>query len=196
MNGGSNSSIPVYLTASGGNAGSGTNSTILLMAALGSCNTVNSSTYVVVNEVTTVAAAYALGPFMSQSNPTQIGYPASSSVGIQHAFTTAANLANIGAGAANAVTPNGKGAIPYSTIDTLADILAYCVNWIVFGFWKQLQHAVQRCVQLLGQFVGHELSFAYEYVDEQYVILRLPSTSRLALTIYRAVEKALFVAAC
>ncbi len=128
VNGGSNSSIPVYLTASGGNAGSGTNSTILLMAALGSCNTINSSTYVVVNEVTTVAAAYALGPFMSQSNPTQIGYPASSSVGIQHAFTTAANLANIGAGAANAVTPNGKGAIPYSTIDTLADILAYCVN--------------------------------------------------------------------
>ncbi|MGA1982267.1 MAG: hypothetical protein ABSG84_07325 [Acidobacteriaceae bacterium] len=125
---GSNLSTPVYVTSAGGNAGGGTNSTILLTAALGPCNTITTSTFVYIDEVTTVAAAYALGPFMNPANPTQIGYPAGSSVGIQHAFTTAGNLANITAGAVNAVTPNGKGAIPYSTIDTLADILAYCVN--------------------------------------------------------------------
>jgi sugar lactone lactonase YvrE len=124
---GSNSSIPVYITSSGGNAGSGTNGTILLMAALGPCNNINTSTFVNINEVTTVAAAYALGQFMNPANPAQIGY-LSSQTGIQNAFTTAGNLANVSAGTANALTPNGNGAIPQTEINTLADILASCVN--------------------------------------------------------------------
>jgi sugar lactone lactonase YvrE len=127
VGGGSNSSTPVYVTSSGGNAGAGTNSAILLMAALGACNSVNTSTFVNVNEVTTVVAAYALGPFMSPSNPTQIGY-LSTTMGIQHAFATAGNLVNTNTGLAYSLTPNGNGSIPQTEINTLADILAYCVN--------------------------------------------------------------------
>ena len=124
---GSNSSMPVYITSSGGDAGAGVNGAILLVAALGSCNTINTSTFVNINEVTTVAAAYALGQFMNPANPAQIGY-LSSQTGIQDAFTTAGNLANVTAGTASALTPNGNGAIPQTEINTLADILAYCVN--------------------------------------------------------------------
>ena len=127
VSGGTNSSAPVYITSSGGDAGGGANSAIVLMAALGSCNNVNTSTFVQINEVTTVAAAYALGPFMNPANPTQIGY-LSSQTGIQNAFTTAGNLASISNGTANALTPNGNGSIPQAEINTLADILAYCVN--------------------------------------------------------------------
>jgi hypothetical protein len=124
---GANLSTPVYLTSSGGDAGSGTNSSILLMAALGPCNSINTSTFVNIDEVTTVAAAYALGQFMNPANPAQIGY-LTSQTGIQHAFTTAGNLVNIGAGTASALTPNGNGSIPQAEINTLANILAYCVN--------------------------------------------------------------------
>jgi hypothetical protein len=127
VNSGSNSSIPVYITSTGGNAGSGTNSAILLMAALGSCNNINASTFVNIDEVTTVAAAYALGQFMNPANSAQIGY-LSNQTGIQNAFTTAGNLVNIGTGTASALTPNGNGSIPQTEINTLADILASCVN--------------------------------------------------------------------
>ena len=129
VNSGSNSSIPVYITSTGGTANptTGVNGAILLMAALGPCNSINTSTFVNIDEVTTVAAAYALGQFMNPANPAQIGY-LTSQTGIQHAFTTAGNLVNIGAGTASALTPNGNGAVPQLEINTLADILAYCVN--------------------------------------------------------------------
>jgi hypothetical protein len=127
VNSGSNSSIPVYITSTGGDAGSGTNTAILLMAALGPCNNINAATFVNIDEVTTVAAAYALGQFMNPANSAQIGY-LSSQTGIQNAFTTAGNLVNIGTGTASALTPNGNGSIPQTEINTLADILASCVN--------------------------------------------------------------------
>ena len=60
------SNTPVYLTATGGNPGlSGTvdNTYIALVAALGPCNDLSGSTNIIVNEVTTVAAAWALAPF-------------------------------------------------------------------------------------------------------------------------------------
>jgi hypothetical protein len=64
----------VYLTASGGNTGAGANGNLLLMAALGSCDSlynvtgsgkVYSGPGVWVDEVTTVAAAYSLANFMT-----------------------------------------------------------------------------------------------------------------------------------
>lgn len=127
VSGGTNSTMPVYITASGGSSSGGANSAIVLMAALGPCNNVNTSTFVFINEVTTVVAAYALGPFMNPANPTQIGY-LTSGTGIQNAFTTAGNLANSSTGTAYSLTPFGNGAIPQAEINTLADILAYCVN--------------------------------------------------------------------
>jgi len=57
------SSNQVYLVASGGNPGqaAGTNNTALVMvAALGSCSNLASTKFISVNELTTVAAAWAL----------------------------------------------------------------------------------------------------------------------------------------
>ena len=59
-------SSQVYVEAIGGNPGlaAGTNNAALaMMAALGSCGSLNSGTYIFLNEVTTVGAAYALGQF-------------------------------------------------------------------------------------------------------------------------------------
>jgi hypothetical protein len=53
----------LYLVASGGNAGNGTNSNINLMTALGSCNSSSFPSTATVNEVTTIASAYALSGF-------------------------------------------------------------------------------------------------------------------------------------
>src|SRR5271166_3932823 len=57
----------VYVLATGGNPGNGggqTNPNLALMSALGPCENLNSSSFIWVNEVATVASAYALAQFM------------------------------------------------------------------------------------------------------------------------------------
>ncbi len=69
-----NASDQVYMLAVGGNPGlaPGTNNTaITLMNALGTCNSLNSGTFVILNELSTVAAANALAQFYV--DPTHIG---------------------------------------------------------------------------------------------------------------------------
>ncbi len=58
----------IYLVAQGGNSGAGTNAQLALMAALGPCSSLPSSTLATVNEVTTMAAITAFQQFMSVSN--------------------------------------------------------------------------------------------------------------------------------
>lgn len=66
-----------YVTGYGGNPGSGPNANYLLMAALGDCSTINSNTVIWMDELSTVAAAYALNNFMSINGTTvNIGAPA------------------------------------------------------------------------------------------------------------------------
>jgi PKD repeat protein len=119
----------VYLTATGGNPGLGqgtNNSAIYLMAAMGTCGSLSPSTYVILNEVTTVASVYALSQFMSPSGG--IGSFGSSNQGLINAFATVNNLVSIANGSALATTPNGNGVVPQAELDTLADILSTCVN--------------------------------------------------------------------
>jgi hypothetical protein len=69
----------LYLVASGGNAGNGTNSNISLMTALGSCNSSSFPSTATVNEVTTIASAYALSAFTkvpTSGSGIDIGAPA------------------------------------------------------------------------------------------------------------------------
>jgi PKD repeat protein len=119
----------VYITATGGNPGlaPGTNnSAITLMAALGPCSSLGPSTFISMDEVTTVASVYALAQFMSPSGG--IGSFGSSNQGLVNAFATVNNLSNIATGVARSLTPNGNGVVPQAEINTLADILAPCVN--------------------------------------------------------------------
>lgn len=116
----------VYLTATGGDAGSGKNSAIALMAALGRCGDLTLSTYISVNEVTTVASVWALAPFMNGA--ANIGAPASNVAGLNNAFADVNELASIATGnAGGSGLPAGM-TVPVAAINTLADILAACIN--------------------------------------------------------------------
>ena len=125
-----------YIVSTGGSPGNGNppNPDIVLMAAIAptsSCtpaSSLSSSLFININEVTTAAAVLTLQPFIAAPTgtagaPVLIGAPAANDNDLRAAFQTAANLVNISSGAV--VNPTGsKGQI----IETLADILAYCVN--------------------------------------------------------------------
>ncbi len=127
-------STQVYLVATGGNPGlsAGTNNTSLaLMAALGSCGNLSSSTFVTINEVTTVAAVYALAQFTatnSGSPGASLGTSSTNTQGLTNAFATAANLVDTAIGATPGATLPAGATVPTSELNTLADILATCVN--------------------------------------------------------------------
>jgi streptogramin lyase len=123
----------IYLYGLGGTAGGGTaaNPAIGLLAILGQCpaaGTFPSSTNVNLNEVSTVAAAYAFAGFASDATHVSSSSTALAATGIANAFGTAANLETLATGAALDTTPAGNGTVPQATINTIADILAACVN--------------------------------------------------------------------
>jgi len=131
----------VYLYALGGTQGSATNSATGLLAALGTCpgtaGTTNDSfspgMYVVMNEVSTVAAAYAMAGFATDAVHVSSSGTALAQTGITNAFANAANLETLGTGVALATTPivngvGGNGTVPQTEINTLANILAACMN--------------------------------------------------------------------
>ena len=116
----------VYIVATGGNAGGGANSSISLMAALGACNNLTSSTFIIINEVTTVASVYALAPFMSGYK--NVGAASTDATGIANAFQTVNSLVSTASGSAPGPGLPGNGTAPTTELFTLADILASCVN--------------------------------------------------------------------
>jgi streptogramin lyase len=131
-----NSGEQVYLYSLGGNAGFGTNSAAGLLAVLGQCGTGNSFTglpaTIQMNELTTVAAAYALAGYATSAtqmsgNKNNPAFQSGIS-GLANAAKSAANLVGIGGGGAYATTPAGNGTVPQTEINTLADILAACIN--------------------------------------------------------------------
>jgi len=144
-----------YIVSSGGNPGLGgtvNNTNAVLMAALGTCpaggNLITTFPYVAINELTTVAAVWALQQFMgapsaSNAKAPQIGAPntsysngltganalsvQSAVIGMDNAFTTAQIMVNIATG--TTPNPNYPYAVPEANkIYLLADILAYCIN--------------------------------------------------------------------
>ena len=87
------STTQVYLVASGGNPGlaPGTdNSALVLMAALGNCGNLTSSTNIMLDEVTTVASAWALAQFLGSG--AIVGSTSTNSIGLSNAFAVANNL--------------------------------------------------------------------------------------------------------
>ena len=121
------STAPVYIVATGGNSGFTVNPNIALMAALGPCGNLTSSTFVSMNELTTVAAVYALAPFMTGTTNayTTIGTSSGNAVGLANAMADSATLVNAGSGG-YPTTPGVT--LPIPLINTLADILASCIN--------------------------------------------------------------------
>ena len=119
----------VYLLATGGNAGGGANPSIAEAAILGPCSGLTPTTFVNITEVTTVAAAYALAPFANvTTGGATIGTSATNLQGLNNASGAAGNLANVSTGFAH-LTGDFPGIVPPTAeINTLADIIAACVN--------------------------------------------------------------------
>ena len=119
-----------FIYATGGNPGladpSTNNTAIELLAAVGPCGNLTPATFINVSEVSTVAAITALHQFMT--GDVNIGAPAANSAGIANAFTSIQNLLDVGSSTPRQTNLLGNGAAPYATINTLADILATCVN--------------------------------------------------------------------
>jgi hypothetical protein len=125
-----------YIVGIGGNS-LGTNSAIGLMALLGKCGNLNPSTLVVVNELTTIAGEYALVQFTDTTGQ-NIGAPSSNAIGLNNAINVGmSNLADTTTGSPAGFLPiltQCTGGSPpvncngLTKIDTLANILAACVN--------------------------------------------------------------------
>lgn len=117
----------IYITATGGNSGAGTNSQLSMMAPIGPCSSLNSSSFLMINEVTTVAAAYALQGFINTATDS-VGSYSYNNQGLVNAFNLATSLVNVPTGTAVSTLPSGNGIVPRSEINTLANILAACIN--------------------------------------------------------------------
>jgi sugar lactone lactonase YvrE len=123
----------VYLYSVGGDTGFGTNVHAALMAVVGQCGSGNSfspapSGPIQMNEVTTVAAAYALAGYAEDATDISgnINLNAMSNAGLANAAANAAVLASIGTGLA--LTPGVNGTDVQKEVNTLANMLAACIN--------------------------------------------------------------------
>ncbi len=117
----------VYITSVGGNPGlSSVNPNIALMAALGQCSNLNATTSITINELTTVGSVYALAPFMT--GYTAVGTSAANATGLTNAFAAVNKLVNTVSGAIPGASLPAGATLPTAELNTLADILASCVN--------------------------------------------------------------------
>ena len=122
----------VYIYASGGNPGlaSGTNNTAVgLLAGLGSCSTLASNKpFILVNEVSTIATAYALAGFATDATHISSSGSTLAQTNVANAMTAITNLETLSTGVTLTFTPAGNGTVPKSEINSLANILAACIN--------------------------------------------------------------------
>jgi hypothetical protein len=140
----------LYLYSINGNPGMpsggsyGDNAAASLMATLGTCPATGTFAgqipYVYMNEVSTVATAFAFAPYATNATNISIGPSGSGASGpsalalqgLQNAAENAQKLFNISGSVAlqgaNSVTPAGNGIVPAALINTIADILAGCIN--------------------------------------------------------------------
>jgi hypothetical protein len=114
----------VYLVSTGGNPGMGgsvNNTDIVLMAALGTCDTLSSSTVIMINELTTVAAVQALATFMTDA--THIGSASTNLLSIAGQFNQANQSITQSTGLYGSAV-----SVTELQLTTWANILAACVN--------------------------------------------------------------------
>jgi streptogramin lyase len=126
----------VYLLALGGNPGlpaGEQNPALALMSAFGACpeghtNFVSTVPFVFIDEVSTVAAAYGLSGYMTDS--THLGYaPTANAIqGLANAFLTVNSLVDPATGVARIQNIEGNGTVPQAEINSLANLLVNCVN--------------------------------------------------------------------
>lgn len=117
----------VYLVATGGNPGVSTNNPQLaMMVALGPCGNLTSSTFIFVDELTTVGSVAALAPYIGSYSA--IGSGTTDATALQNAFTTATEYTNSSLGSVpGPALPSNAYASSYE-IQTLGDAISACIN--------------------------------------------------------------------
>ena len=120
-------STQVYLVGTGGQPIPGiTNSNLALMAGLGNCRDITNSTFVSINELTTVATAYALQGFMSGIG--SVSTSATNITGLANAVAAINQIVNTTTGNPSGPALPSGALLPIAEINTLGDILAACIN--------------------------------------------------------------------
>ena len=132
----------LYIYAIGGTAGTQSIPNAGLMAVVGSCPAVGTAVVAQVNEVSTIAAAYAMAGFATDATHVSSSGTALAQVGVANAFANAANLVKLSTGVALTTTPAGNGTVPQTQIDALANVLSVCVN--------PTNYVASNCSSLLG----------------------------------------------
>ncbi len=116
----------VYVYALGGNPGAGSNAASGMIAAVGNCpaagNFLGAVPYINVNELTTVAFAYAVAGFAVDPTHVADSGNALSDLDMANAFANTANLLH------GATPTGGNGTVPVAELNTLGNILAACIN--------------------------------------------------------------------
>ncbi len=118
-----------YITATGGNPGLGSgaaNPDLALMAAIGRCDTAATPNPIQINEVTSIAAVSALGPFMASA--VAIGSSPQNAPSLTYSFYQASELARIDRGASPGLNVPAADQVPFVVINSLANTLSACVN--------------------------------------------------------------------
>jgi hypothetical protein len=124
----------LYIVATGGNpgiAGTQNNSALALMTGLGPCAGVTSSSFISINELTTVASVWALGTFINST--TNVTTSPTNVAGLGQAFAAINKLVNTTTGTISGPALPTGATLPIAEINTLADILATCVNTVDSG---------------------------------------------------------------
>jgi streptogramin lyase len=140
----------LYIYAIGGTAGTQSIPNAGLMAVVGSCPAVGTTVIAQVNEVSTIAAAYAMAGFATDALRVASSGTALAQVGVANAFANAANLVKLSTGVALTTTPAGNGTVPQTQIDALANILSVCVN--------PTNYVASNCSSLLGDALANGTS--------------------------------------
>jgi len=119
----------VYLSSTGGEplrGSSADNSAIAMLAILGECGSLSGSISISLNEVTTVASAFALSPYLRSVKDTS--YTDAQFQAFDAAVETALELANPETGTAPGTgIPAGEIA-PTAKLNSLANLTASCIN--------------------------------------------------------------------
>jgi hypothetical protein len=118
----------VFVVSRGGNPGlssTGTNSNIALMTMLGSCNSLSASTFVTVNEITTVGSIWPVAGYMRSA--INIGSTAGDA-SFGSAVSNVNQFVDITRGSSPGTAASDSYFADSPTLHSLADILATCVN--------------------------------------------------------------------
>jgi hypothetical protein len=134
----------LYVVASGGHLNGGAaNTDTVLMTVPGPCSGIASGASYTVDEVTTVASAYALAQFLKPG--AQLGATSTNTSGITLAAATVANLVNLTTGVAPGAGFPATGTAPTAKINALANAMHTCIV---------SSAASSPCTQLLGDVVA------------------------------------------